>query len=119
MNPVINILMQKLQKINPSGYNMVNQMMQNGGDPNALLNQIMGGTTPEQRQQILNTAKSYRSSRKRLKQNSKYEIVKNLFELVKNIDRLTQILYVHFRILNYKKEEKIWEIIYHQQTLKQ
>ena len=62
MNPVINILMQRLQKANPNGYNMVNQMMQSGGDPNALLKQVMNGATPEQRQQILNTAKSYRSS---------------------------------------------------------
>lgn len=62
MNPVINMLMQRLQKANPNGYNMVNQMMQSGGDPNALLKQVMNGATPEQRQQILNTAKSYRSS---------------------------------------------------------
>ena len=62
MNPVINMLMQRLQKANPNGYNMVNQMMQSGGDPNALLKQVMGNATPEQRQQILNTAKSYRSS---------------------------------------------------------
>lgn len=59
MNPVINMLMQRLQKTNPNGYNMVNQMMQSGGDPNALLKQVMNGATPEQRQQVLNTAKSY------------------------------------------------------------
>jgi len=41
MNPVINMLMQRLQKANPNGYNMVNQMMQSGGDPNALLKQVM------------------------------------------------------------------------------
>lgn len=59
MNPIINMLMQRLQKTNPGGYNMVNQLMQSGGDPNALLKQVIGNTTPEQRQQILNTAKSY------------------------------------------------------------
>lgn len=60
MNPVINMLMQRLQKTNPNGYNLINQAMQNGGDPNALLQQVMGKTNAEQRQQILNTAKSYR-----------------------------------------------------------
>ena len=59
MNPVINMLMQRLQKANPNGYNMVNQMMQSGGDPNALLKQVMWNASPEQRQQVLNTAKSY------------------------------------------------------------
>ena len=59
MNPVINMLMQRLQKTNPNGYNLINQAMQNGGDPNALLQQVMGKTNPEQRQQILNTARSY------------------------------------------------------------
>lgn len=60
MNPVINMLMQKLQKSNPQGYNMINQMRQNGGNPNDLLKQVMGKASPEQRQQLLNTAKSYR-----------------------------------------------------------
>ena len=59
MNPVMNMLMQRLQKVNPSGYNMVNQAMQNGGDPNALLKQVMGNVNSEQRQQILNAARSY------------------------------------------------------------
>lgn len=59
MNPVINMLMQRLQKTNPNGYNLINQAMQNGGDPNALLQQVMGKTNAEQRQQILNTARSY------------------------------------------------------------
>ena len=59
MNPIINMLMQRLQKTNPGGYNMVNQMMQNGGNPEAMLKQVMNGASPEQRQQILNTAKSY------------------------------------------------------------
>lgn len=59
MNPVINMLMQKLQKTNPQGYSMINQMRQNGGNPNDLLKQVMGKASPEQRQQILNTARSY------------------------------------------------------------
>lgn len=59
MNPVINMLMQRLQKTNPQGYSMINQMMKNGGNPEAMLKQVMNGASPEQRQQILNTAKSY------------------------------------------------------------
>lgn len=59
MNPIINMLMQKLQSSNPAGYNMINNMMQNGSDPNAMLKQIMSKSSPEQRQQLLNTAKSY------------------------------------------------------------
>lgn len=59
MNPIISVLMQRLQGKNPEGYNMVSQMMQNGGDPNALLKQVFGNSTPEQRQQVLNTAKNY------------------------------------------------------------
>lgn len=59
MNPVINMLMQRLQKTNPNGYNLINQAMQNGGNPSDLLKQVMEKTSPEQRQQILNTARSY------------------------------------------------------------
>ena len=59
MNPIIQILMQRLQGVNPGGYQMVNQLMQNGGNPEGALKQILGQATPEQRQQILNTAKSY------------------------------------------------------------
>ena len=59
MNPIINMLMGRLQKVNPNGYNLINQAMKNNGDPNALLQQIMGNSSPQQRQQILNTAKSY------------------------------------------------------------
>ena len=59
MNPIINMLMQRLQGKNPQGYNMVNQMMQNGANPEAMIKQIFGNASPEQRQQVLNTAKSY------------------------------------------------------------
>ena len=59
MNPIMNMMMQRLQRVNPNGYNMINQAMQNGGDPNAMLKQVLGKATPEQRQQVLNTAKSY------------------------------------------------------------
>jgi hypothetical protein len=59
MNPVMNMLMQKLQKTNPGGYNMINQLRQNGTNPNAMLNQIMRNMQPQQRQQLLQNAKQY------------------------------------------------------------
>lgn len=59
MNPIINMLMQRLQGKNPGGYQMISQMMQNGGNPEAMLKQIFGNASPEQRQQVLNAAKSY------------------------------------------------------------
>ena len=59
MNPVINMLMQKLQKTNPQGYSMINQMMKNNGNPEAAVKQILGNVPPDQRQQLLNAARSY------------------------------------------------------------
>lgn len=55
LNMVMNILKQK----NPQGYNMINQLRQNGTNPNAMLNQIMGNMQPQQRQQLLQNAKQY------------------------------------------------------------
>ena len=59
MNPIISVLMQRLQGSNPQGYQMLNTMMRNGSDPNAMLKQVLSKASPEQRQQVLNTAKSY------------------------------------------------------------
>lgn len=59
MNPVIQMLMQRLQGSNPQGYQLVNNLMQNGGNPEGMLKQILSKSSPEQRQQILNQAKSY------------------------------------------------------------
>lgn len=38
---------------------MINSLMQNNGNPEVLLNQLIGNATPEQRQPLLNTAKNY------------------------------------------------------------
>ena len=59
MNPIIQTLMSSLKNKNPNGYNMINQLINNGGNPEQVLKQIMGNISPEQRQQILNQAKSY------------------------------------------------------------
>lgn len=44
---------------NPQGYQFVNNLMQNNGNPNAILNQVFGQIKPEVRQNILNQAKGY------------------------------------------------------------
>ena len=44
---------------NPQGYQFVNNLMQNNGNPNAILNQVFGQIKPEVRQNILNQAKNY------------------------------------------------------------
>lgn len=59
MNPIMSVLMQRLQTINPQGYQFANQLMQNNGDPEGALKQMLSKISPEQRQQVLNTAKSY------------------------------------------------------------
>lgn len=38
---------------------MLNEVMQNNGNPEAMLHQMMSKATPEQKQSILNQAKSY------------------------------------------------------------
>lgn len=38
---------------------MINQAMQNNGNPEAMLNQMMNNISPEQKQSLLTQAKSY------------------------------------------------------------
>ena len=59
MNPIMNMLMQRLQKSNPQGYSMINQAMKNGGSPNAMVKQMMGSMQPQQKQQLFQSAKQY------------------------------------------------------------
>ena len=59
MNPLIQTLLNQLKSKNANGYNMFNNIMQNGGNPEAILKQMMGNMKPEQRQQVLNQAKGY------------------------------------------------------------
>lgn len=68
MNPVIQMLMQRLQGKNPQGYQFINTAMQNGGDPNAILNQMMKNATPEQKQVLIQQAKNYGVPENYLKQ---------------------------------------------------
>lgn len=59
MNMIMQMLMSKLQAKNPQGYQFINTAMQNGGDPNAILKQMLGNATPEQKQTLITQAKNY------------------------------------------------------------
>ena len=59
MNFVTQMLMSRLQNKNPQGYQFVNNAMQNGGNPNAILKQMLGNATPEQKQSLITQAKNY------------------------------------------------------------
>ena len=43
----------------PKNFQLVNNLMQNNGNPQELVNQIMGNISPEQKQNLLNQCKSY------------------------------------------------------------
>ena len=43
----------------PKNFQVVQNLMQNNGNPQDLVNQIMGNITPEQKQKLLNQAKNY------------------------------------------------------------
>lgn len=60
INPnIIPQLMNKLQTINPQGFNFVNTAMRNGGNPNLIANQLLNQLSPEQRQGLMNSAKPF------------------------------------------------------------
>lgn len=59
MNPMIQTLMNVLKQKNPQGYQTANQMMKNGGNPNALVKQMMGNMQPQQKEQLFKSAKQY------------------------------------------------------------
>lgn len=68
MNMIVQVLMSRLQNKNPQAYQFVNQAMQNGGNPNAILQQMMKNATPEQKQNLITQAKNYGFSEDYLKQ---------------------------------------------------
>lgn len=57
MNPMMNMMLTMLQTKNPQGFQMVNKMMQSGGNPQDLLKQIVGKADNNQIQQVLQQAK--------------------------------------------------------------
>lgn len=59
MNFAVQMLMNKLQGVNPKAYQFVSTAMTNGGDTNAILNSVLGGSSPEQKQALISQAKQY------------------------------------------------------------
>lgn len=58
-NPMLQMLMSQLQSKNPNGYSLLNQMMNNGGNPQAFLKQIIGNVDSNQLQRVLSQAKQF------------------------------------------------------------
>ena len=56
-NLILNSLLEQTKRTNPQGFQMINNMMQSGTNPQAFLKQILGNAKPEQIEGILNTAK--------------------------------------------------------------
>ena len=59
MNPIIQMLMSRLQKQNPKGYQAINEAMRNNGNPTAMLQQFMKDATPQQRENLFKQCKQY------------------------------------------------------------
>ena len=61
INPmsIIQTLMGNLKTKNPQNFQTVNALMQNNGNPQALLQQVLSGINSEQKQAILNQAKQF------------------------------------------------------------
>ena len=61
MNPmsIVQTLMNQLKMKNPKGFQTINALMQNNGNPETMIQQMFKNSTTEQRQNILNQAKNY------------------------------------------------------------
>lgn len=53
------MLMSKLQSQNPQMFQMLNNAMRSGQNPNQLISQVMKNATPEQKQSVFEQAKQY------------------------------------------------------------
>ena len=56
-NGIINMLMSRLQSKNPQGFQMIQQAMNSGGNPQVMLQQLKSKAEPQQIQSILQQAK--------------------------------------------------------------
>ena len=61
MNPmaIVQSLMSQMKMKNPKGFQTINALMQNNGNPETMIQQMFKNSTTEQRQNILNQAKNY------------------------------------------------------------
>lgn len=51
--------MNRLQQKNPQGHQVIQNLMNSNGNPQAMLQQIVSNASPEQKAQVLRQAKSY------------------------------------------------------------
>ena len=58
-NFVLQTLLNNLKSKNPKGYSFITQAMQNNGNPEAMLKQMMSNATPEQKEGLFKQAKQY------------------------------------------------------------
>lgn len=68
MDFLIQTLMNKLKGNNPQMFSFINNAMRNGGNPSAVLSQMLNNSTPEQRNSLIRMAKNYGCPESYLKQ---------------------------------------------------
>ena len=59
MNAIVSMLMNRLQQKNPQGHQVIQNLMNSNGNPQAMLQQLVSNASPEQKAQVLRQAKSY------------------------------------------------------------
>ena len=59
LNMITQTLLNQLKTRNPQGYQLINQAMQNNGNPQAMLKQLMGNAKPEEKKALFERAKQY------------------------------------------------------------
>jgi hypothetical protein len=77
-NPILNMAMNMLHNRDPQRYSQLNQMMQSGTNPQEFLKQIVGKSSPEQMQNVIQMGKQMRYSRKCTFSITKYEVDNNI-----------------------------------------
>ena len=58
-NPLIQMLLGQLKVKNPQGHQVIQNLMQSNGNPQALLQQMVGNMSSEQKESLLNQCKNY------------------------------------------------------------
>ena len=58
-NPIMQTLLKQLETKNPKGFQSIQNMMASGGNPEALVKQVMGNMSSEQKENLLRQAKQY------------------------------------------------------------
>ena len=59
MNPLMQMLMSRLQTQNPKGHQLISEAMRNNGNPQAIVQQMMSNATPEQKENLFKQCKQY------------------------------------------------------------